>query len=70
MEPMASMWEVPIKNERTGEETSVIVPANNRSQALNKAMEVIQKKITDPFAKISYGEPKYQFDVPWSSLNE
>jgi len=68
MAAMVSMWEVSIKNKKTGEETSIIVPGNNPTQALKKARQEIESSITDPFSQISFGEPVYQFDIPWSSL--
>ena len=68
MEPMTSMWKISVKNERTGEETSFMVQGDNRSQVVNHAREKMMKHLNDPFAQISFGEPEYAFDIPWSSL--
>jgi hypothetical protein len=68
MERMIKMWIVPIKNERTGEETSVRVPGHNPYQAKNKAMEEICKNISDPFQQLSFGEPEFLCNIPQSAL--
>lgn len=68
MEPMTSMWKISVKNERTGEEASFMVQGDNRSRAIDNAIEKMREHLNDPSAQISFEEPEYAFDIPWSSL--
>lgn len=67
---MIKMWNVTIKNKKTGEEAQIVVHGHNATQAKTNAMKANQHLHTDPFAQISYEDIEYAgFEVPHIGLD-
>ena len=67
---MIKMWNVTIKNLKTGEQARVVVPGHNATQAKTNARKANQQLLTDPFAQISFQDIEYAgFEIPQTALD-